>query len=50
MSQITQIGEADLETFIKVEKKDGRVLYFRVVDEQNIEITEQEYLDNNKEM
>lgn len=36
-------------SYIKVEKVDGRVMYYKVVDEQNIEITEQEYKDAHKE-
>ena len=49
MSQSTSLGQATMTTYIKVEKQDGSVLYYKVVDEQNIEITEQEYLANIKE-
>lgn len=39
----TKFGTKFPPSYIKVEKVDGRVLYYKVVDEQNIEITEQEY-------
>lgn len=47
MAQDTVFGTANMDSYIKVEKKDGRAFYYKVVDEQNIEITEQEYLANN---
>lgn len=49
MSQSTSLGEVTILSYIKVEKKDDTVIYYKVVDNQNIEITEQEYLANNKE-
>ncbi len=47
MTKDTVFGEAELITYMKVEKKDGRVFYYKVVDGQNIEITEKEYKENN---
>lgn len=44
MAQDTAFGKATLTTYMKVEKKDGRVIYYKVVDDENIELTEQEYL------
>lgn len=44
MSQNTIFGTASLVTYIKVEKKDGRILYYEVKDGENIEITEVAYL------
>lgn len=49
MGQVTSFGEANLVSYIKVEKKDGTIIYYKVVDGQNTEITEQEYLADNEE-
>lgn len=47
MSQDTAFGKADLITYIKVEKKVGTI-YYKVVDEKTIEISELEYFAANK--
>lgn len=43
MSQDTVFGKADVKALIKLQKADGRTLYYQVVDQKNIEISEQEY-------
>lgn len=43
MSQVMQIGDAEASALMKVEKADGRVLYFRVVDNVMLELTQDEY-------
>lgn len=43
MSQQTVFGEVEVDAMLKVQKADGTIEYYRVVDGQNIEITEQEY-------
>ena len=48
MTQHTAFGGTELTAYLKVEKKNGEVRYYKVVDEQNIEISEEEYKLNNK--
>ena len=43
MSQPTALGDAEVDSLLKVEKADGSTKYFRVVNDQNIEIDEEEY-------
>lgn len=43
MTQLTSLGEAELVTYIKVEKADGTVRYLRVQGETTAEITAAEY-------
>lgn len=43
MSQQTALGDAEVDSLLKVKKADGSMKYFRIVDNQNIEITEEEY-------
>lgn len=43
MSQQTVFGEVEVSALLKVNKADGSVKYYRVVNDQNIEITEEEY-------
>lgn len=47
MGNIHRVLDGELTTYMKVEKKDGRVLYYRVEGAENVEITEQEYRENN---
>lgn len=47
MAQHTAFGAASLVTYIRVDKADGSILYYKVVDEENVQITEQEYKENN---
>lgn len=49
MSQQTVFGEAEVDAMLKVTKADGSVKYFRVVNDQNIEITEEEYKERGGE-
>lgn len=44
--QETTFGDAEITTYLEVKKKDGTTRYYKVVDEQNVEITEQEYKEN----
>lgn len=43
MAQDTAFGSTEMITLFKVEKTDGRITYYKVVDEKNIEITSDEY-------
>jgi len=45
---MTSLGEAVLSMFAKVERKNGTVSYFKVVDGEHKELTEEEYLDGNR--
>lgn len=45
MSQNTAVGRVALSTYIKVTKVDGSLRYYRVVDGENTEITQEVYLD-----
>lgn len=47
MGNVQRVLDAEVSAYLKVEKKDGRVLYYKVIGEQNIEINEQEYKENN---
>ena len=47
MTQDTAFGEAELTTYMKVERKNGQVAYFKVVNGLNTEISEKEYKENN---
>lgn len=49
MSQQTVFGEVEVDAMMKVTKADGTTKYFRVVNEQNIEITEEEYKERGGE-
>ena len=48
MNQHTAFGGAEVTAYLKVEKKNGEVRYYKVVDGQNVEISEEEYKLNNK--
>lgn len=41
---MTAFGEAEVISWYKVEKADGRVFYHRVKGETDTEVTEEEYL------
>lgn len=43
MSQITQLGEAELDAYAKVQRRAGGVEYFHLVDGVNVPITAAEY-------
>lgn len=43
MGQSTALGEAEVDALLKLKKADGSIKYFRVVNDQNIEISEEEY-------
>ncbi len=47
MSQKTVFGDAEISAYLKVDKANGNVLYYKVVNGQSIEITEEEYKLNN---
>lgn len=49
MSQQTVFGEVELSALLKVDKADGSVKYYRVINDQNIEITEEEYRERGGE-
>lgn len=49
MSQITQHGEAELDSWIKVQRVSGVVEHFHVVDGENIPMTAEAYADAMKE-
>lgn len=44
MTQDTAFGKAALSTYIQVKKADGSFRYYRVVDGENMEITQETYL------
>lgn len=44
MSQNSAFGRATLSTYIQVTKADGSLRYYRVVDGENTEITQEVYL------
>lgn len=44
MSQSSAFGRAALSTYIQVKKADGSLRYYRVVNEENTEITQEMYL------
>lgn len=50
--QHTAFGGVTIASFIKVQKVDGRVFYFKVIDNgngaENIPITEKEYKENHE--
>jgi hypothetical protein len=43
MTQLTQMGEAELDLFIRVDRKDGTREYFRVINGVNHPISAAEY-------
>lgn len=43
MSQITQIGEAELDAFMRVDRADGSHEYFHVVNGMNVPMTREQY-------
>lgn len=43
MSQITQLGEAELDSFVRVDRKDGTREFFHVVNGLNIPISAAQY-------
>jgi len=43
--QNTAFGQAEIAGYLKVEKVSGAILYYKVVDDQSIEIDETEYLE-----
>ncbi len=49
MKQTLAFGEAEVAVLIQIKKADGRILYYRVVDNQNIEIDETTYLSLQEE-
>jgi len=44
MTQITSIGEADVEAFIKVDRVNGTTEFYRVLNGENIPISKEEYM------
>lgn len=49
MTQVTEFGEAEVDAYIRVDRKDGRVEFYHIVDEQNIPITAEEYAAAHQE-
>lgn len=49
MSQDTTFGEAVLDVYAKVDRADGSVEYYRVLDGENVPITAAEYAAANEE-
>lgn len=43
MSQTTAIGEVEVSATMAVTRKDGTVEYYKVVNEQNVPITKDQY-------
>lgn len=43
MSQITQFGEAELDSFLRVDRADGSVEFFHVVNGQNVPLSAAQY-------
>lgn len=43
MTQHTAFGAASLITYLKVEKKDGRIVYYKVSEEKTTEIDKETY-------
>lgn len=37
-------ADGEVSTYMKVEKKDGSVYYYRIQNEQQVELTEAQYL------
>lgn len=46
MTQVTAFGEAELECFGKVDRASGQTEFFRVVDGENVEISQLAYMEN----
>lgn len=49
MSQTTQHGKAEIDTWIKVDRANGAVEYYHVVNEENVTITAAEYAAAHEE-
>lgn len=49
MAQSTTLGDAEVDALLKVEKADGSMKYFHVVNGQNVEISEEEYKERGGE-
>lgn len=49
MSQVTQFGEAEVDTFIKVDRADGNCEHFHVVNGVNVPISATQYEQATKE-
>lgn len=49
MTQLTNIGEAEIEAYMRVARADGTVEFYRIVDGENVSISEAEYATANKE-
>lgn len=43
MTQTTQMGEAELDSYIRVGRRNGDVEYFHVVNQMNVPITADAY-------
>lgn len=43
--QMTSFGQAEASALMKVDKADGRTLYYRVTDNSHVEITAEQYYD-----
>lgn len=44
MTQPTQFGEAELDSYIRVERKDGTTEFFHVVNGENVPISAAQYV------
>lgn len=43
MGQATAFGDAEASALLRVDKADGRVEFYRVLDSQTVQITQAEY-------
>lgn len=43
MSQSTQLGEAELDAFVRVDRKDGTTEFFHLVNGVNVPMSREQY-------
>lgn len=46
--QQTAFGEAELDTYLRVDRADGSVEFYHLIDGANLPITEAEYMEANR--